>query len=135
MTYIYPGSIDRGHLLDYVFISQPQSAPFPSIKAFNDWFALLHQLPFEHRYDDPNRRLLPDDGDIKFTHCDLNRVNMIVVSRSPARLVLVDWEQAGWYPEYWEYCKALYTCWFGNEWHLWKLLGSKLVTLLTYCMS
>ncbi|PYH86282.1 hypothetical protein BO82DRAFT_418729 [Aspergillus uvarum CBS 121591] len=111
------GSIDHGQLLDYVFIDQPKTGPFPSIKTFNDWFALLHQLRFKHKYDDPNRCLLPDNGEIKLTHCDLNRHNMIVASTSPARLVLIAWEQAGWYPDYWEYCKALYTCFMGTEWH------------------
>lgn len=27
----------------------------------------------------------------------------------------MNWQQAGWYPDYWEYCKAFYTCWDG-EW-------------------
>ncbi|KAE8338366.1 hypothetical protein BDV24DRAFT_88554 [Aspergillus arachidicola] len=111
------GSIDRQHLLDYVFIDQPRTGPFPSIKEFNDWFALLHQLRFSHRYEDPYRCLLPDTGEIKFTHADLNRRNIIVSSFTPIQIVVVDWQQSGWYPDYWEYCKALYTCWDGDEWH------------------
>ncbi|KAB8261536.1 kinase-like domain-containing protein [Aspergillus pseudonomiae] len=110
------GSISRQHLLDYVFIDQPRTGPFPTLKAFNDWFASLHQLRFSHRYDDPNRCLLPDIGDIKFTHGDLNRRNIIVSSTNPVQIVVVDWQQAGWYPDYWEYCKALFTCWYEDEW-------------------
>ncbi|RHZ56797.1 hypothetical protein CDV55_103555 [Aspergillus turcosus] len=98
------------------FIDQPRGGPFPSIKDFNDWFALLHQLRFPHRYDDPNRCLLPDTGAIKFTHADLNRRNMIVSSANPGRVFLVDWQQSGWYPDYWEYCKACYTVWYEDEW-------------------
>ncbi|KAE8353780.1 phosphotransferase enzyme family protein [Aspergillus coremiiformis] len=109
------GSINHRHLLDYVFTVQPRTGPFSNIKEFNDWFALLHQLPFPHRYDDPNRCFLPDDGKITFSHADLNRRNMIV-SSNPTRVVLIDWEQSGWYPDYWEYCKALYTCLYEDLW-------------------
>ncbi|KAJ0415295.1 hypothetical protein BJY00DRAFT_304967 [Aspergillus carlsbadensis] len=42
---------------------------------------------------------------IRFTHADLHRANIIVTPSS-----------AGWYPEYWEYCKALYTASYGDEW-------------------
>ncbi|KAH8703188.1 phosphotransferase enzyme family protein [Talaromyces proteolyticus] len=115
----YIGSINRQHLLDYVFQSQPKHDPFPNIRAFNDWFAGLPQswLPISQRYDDPSRYLLPDDGEIKLTHGDLHRENIVVSSTSPSRiLAIVDWEQAGWYPDYWEYCKTLYTCWLEDEW-------------------
>lgn len=30
---------------------------------------------------------------------------------------IIDWEQAGWYPEYWEYCKAMYGVLYDHEWH------------------
>ncbi|KAF7174390.1 hypothetical protein CNMCM5623_007091 [Aspergillus felis] len=110
------GSVNGQYLLDFVFEDQPRDGPFPSIKAFNDWFALLHQLRFAHRYDDPNRCLLPDTGEIKFTHADLNPRNIIVSSVDPSRLVIADWQQSGWYPDYWEYCKALCTCSYKDEW-------------------
>lgn len=110
------GSINRGHLLDYVFIDQPKTGPFLSVRDFNDWFASLHQLRLGHKYDDPNRPLLPDSGEIKLTHGDLNRRNIIVASTSPIRVVIVDWQQSGWYPDYWEYCKAVFTCWHEDEW-------------------
>jgi hypothetical protein len=87
-----------------------------SLKEFNDRIALLHQLRFIHRYDDPNRCLLPDTGEIKFTHADLDRLNIIIPSVNPGCVVIVDWQQSGWYPDYWEYCKALYTCWYEDEW-------------------
>lgn len=40
---------------------------------------------------------------IVLTHCDLAPRNIIV--RDGAIVALVDWEDAGWYPEYWEYIK------------------------------
>ncbi|KAE8316898.1 hypothetical protein BDV41DRAFT_573399 [Aspergillus transmontanensis] len=91
------GSINRECLLDYVFLNQLITGPFPNIKEFNDWFTY------------PNHGLLPDNGDIKFTHAELERRNIIVSSFTPVQIVIVNWQQAGWYPDYWEYCKAFYT--------------------------
>ncbi|KAF3385800.1 hypothetical protein DPV78_012497 [Talaromyces pinophilus] len=112
------GSINRQPLLDYVFMHQPKTGPFPTVKDFNDWFALCHQLRFERRYDDPNRCFLPDGGEIKLTHADLNRVNIIVPSTNPVRIVVIDWQQSGWYPDYWEYCKATWAVWYEDEWRI-----------------
>lgn len=60
---------------------------------------------------------MPDDGAIKLTHGDLHRGNIIVSSTSPPQiLAIVDWAQAGWYPDYWEYCKACFTACYSGEW-------------------
>ncbi|GAB1193652.1 hypothetical protein APSETT444_002873 [Aspergillus pseudonomiae] len=115
----YIGSINCQKIPDYVFQSLTEAGPFPNIKEFNDWFSTLPQsrLPASLKYKDPYRYLLPDDGDIKFTHADLNRGNIMVSSTAPFRAIaIVDWGLAGWYPDYWEYCKALYTCWYEDEW-------------------
>lgn len=49
-----------------------------------------------------------------FTHADLNPGNVLVHN---GRLSgFVDWEFAGWYPEYWEYTKA---CYIVHKWQLW----------------
>ena len=31
-------------------------------------------------------------------------------------VALIDWEQSGWYLEYWERCKAFYTAEVHGEW-------------------
>jgi hypothetical protein len=49
-----------------------------------------------------------------FTHGDFQRKNVIVRRKEQTELAedddyevtLVDWEKAGWYPDYWEYCAA-----------------------------
>ncbi|CAG8175671.1 unnamed protein product [Penicillium salamii] len=115
----YIGSLNHQKLLDYVFQSYPKTGPFLTIKDFNDWFSCLPQsrLSPSKKYNDPYRHFLPDGGDIKVTHGDLHRGNIMISSSKPARiLAIVDWGQAGWYPDYWEYCKALYTCWYEDEW-------------------
>ncbi|OGM48029.1 phosphotransferase enzyme family protein [Aspergillus bombycis] len=111
------GSINRQHLLDRTFEFKPKTGPIPSVKEFIDWFALLPQILASYRYDDPDRCFLPDTGEIKFTHADLHKRNIIVSSFDPVQMVIVDWEQSGWYPDYWEYCKACRTCYKGDEWH------------------
>lgn len=64
-----------------------------------------HSIPIE-----PFRHELSDDSAIKFTHSDLHRSNIIVTPSKPRRiLAVVDWEQSGWLPEYWEVRKAQYT--------------------------
>ncbi|KAK2799671.1 hypothetical protein FQN51_006803 [Onygenales sp. PD_10] len=113
------GSIARRPLLDYVFESMPSGGPFKNIKEFNDWFSALpqHWVPDSRKYPDPYRKFLPDTGAIKLTHGDLHRGNIMISSTSPPRvLAVVDWAHAGWYPDYWEYCKALYTSHYNDEW-------------------
>ncbi|KAN0077622.1 hypothetical protein V8E54_005926, partial [Elaphomyces granulatus] len=60
---------------------------------------------------------LPDDEAIALTHGDLHRANILISSTGPPLVVtIVDWAQAGWYPAYWEYCKACHTASYTDEW-------------------
>lgn len=62
---------------------------------------------------------LPDNVSINFTHSDLHPSNILITlaGEGPARiLALIDFEQSGWYPAYWEYCKARWTAEIGGEW-------------------
>ena len=49
-----------------------------------------------------------------FTHGDLRFANIMVKDGSVSGIV--DWEFSGWYPEYWEFCKALYVWHWQNDW-------------------
>ena len=58
-----------------------------------------------------------------FTHGDLQLKNIMVEKAesrndgSPAfKIILIDWEIAGWYPEYWEFCNATISCRFKPNW-------------------
>jgi predicted unusual protein kinase regulating ubiquinone biosynthesis (AarF/ABC1/UbiB family) len=52
-----------------------------------------------------------------FTHADLHPSNILLSPGSdPHIIAIIDWQQSGWYPEYWEYCKALWTSPIGEEW-------------------
>ncbi len=45
-------------------------------------------------YDKPHR--------LCFSHCDRNKIS-IIVSEDGRLAAIVDWETAGWFPEYWEF--------------------------------
>ena len=136
--------MSRGSLQDYVFEHKPSGGPFESVQEFHDWFSQLPQdwLPESDRYPDPYRPYLPDDAAITFTHGDLHRGNMIVaLTGLPRILSIIDWKHAGWYPDYWEYCKAAYTSSIGDEWREeWvpKILVPRLLEheiFAEYCMA
>ncbi|OAA55560.1 Protein kinase-like domain protein [Niveomyces insectorum RCEF 264] len=111
------GSVVGEPLLDSVFVNTGSvgHGPFPSVSQFHDWFTTAygpHRLPpWEPRSPHPYRCYLPDDGPIVFTHADLHPTNILIrASRqnggSPRVAAVIDWQQAGWYPAYWEYCKS-----------------------------
>ncbi|KAF2809782.1 uncharacterized protein BDZ99DRAFT_488604 [Mytilinidion resinicola] len=97
-----------------------EAGPFTSVKAFHDWFTFLYKRPMPDPHTvppEPFRQDLPDDSKIVFTHGDLHRSNVILSLSKPARVVaVIDWEQAGWLPAYWEDCKARFTCSYYGEW-------------------
>ncbi|KAM0557028.1 hypothetical protein ACHAPJ_005708 [Fusarium lateritium] len=122
------GSVNRGPLQDRFFRIDDEKGPLSTIKEFNDWlFAIAtRQDPQPGKeiqgldHPDMYRDMLPDHGNIYFTHGDLTLGN-IMVSGSPDSYVItgiIDWEQAGWYPEYWEYCKLLLGVELGHEWRI-----------------
>jgi hypothetical protein len=59
---------------------------------------------------------MPDSRMITLTHGDLHRGNIISPTNPHRVVALLDWEQAGWYPDYWEYCKACYTSMYNGKW-------------------
>ncbi|KAF7942629.1 uncharacterized protein EAE97_006083 [Botrytis byssoidea] len=113
------GSLSRGHLSDIILENQPPGGPFAIIEQFNDYFSSLPWLPFTlpENFKDPWREHLPDDGSIKLTHGDLSRGNIIISPATPPRvLAIIDWAHCGWFPDYWEYCKAAHMCSYEGEW-------------------
>lgn len=52
-----------------------------------------------------------------FTHADLDYSNILVCD--DGTVALLDWERAGWYPSYWEYCCALTHEGYDEDWSSW----------------
>ncbi|KAH7393969.1 phosphotransferase family protein [Phaeosphaeria sp. MPI-PUGE-AT-0046c] len=116
------GTISHGPAIDICLEDLPLSRPFPSRAVFHDWFSWLwrRKVPDPQSIEDPWRDLLPDRGPIVFTHGDLRPANIIVTATGPVKIVaILDWEQAGWFPDYWEDCKARFTASYSGEWRGW----------------
>ncbi|KAK2591451.1 hypothetical protein QQS21_010860 [Conoideocrella luteorostrata] len=115
------GSVNGRTVQDRFFKLDYEKGPFSTIASFNDWLlaAATRQKPEAGVIiTGPLREYLPDEGEIYFTHGDLTLGNIIIsdVLGSWGIVGVVDWEQAGWYPEYWEYCKLLYGVEYSHEW-------------------
>ena len=60
---------------------------------------------------------MPDDAAVVLTHADLHPSNIMVSTESPFKVVtLIDWHQSAWYPDYWEFSKAVFTSDSDGEW-------------------
>ncbi|KAL2217267.1 kinase-like domain-containing protein [Thermoascus aurantiacus ATCC 26904] len=118
----FVGNIGRSHLYDRTIPDHftAEAGPFSSVTEFHDWFTFLCRRRMPDPYSipvEPFRYQLPDNAAIKFTHGDLHRSNTIVTGSEPRHVVgIVDWEQAGWLPEYWEARKARWTAHWTEEW-------------------
>jgi serine/threonine protein kinase len=78
--------------------------PFHGIADFQTYLRLGH--PLRHWENEPDVMLVhsrPERYSIKFTHADLRPNNILV--KDGHITAIIDWEFAGWYPEYWEYTK------------------------------
>ena len=93
--------------------------PFTSVAAFHDYFVWMAVALSEAgnagagggqvRY--APHHIFPDDAPIVFTHGALHPRNIIVsMGPNPRVVSILGWEQAGWYPAYWELCKARWEC-------------------------
>lgn len=93
--------------------------PFPSVAAFHSYFVSMavaisgngHAGGVGGQVRYTPHHIFPDDVPIVFTHGGLHPRNIIVSMGPNPRLVsILGWEQAGWYPAYWELCKARWEC-------------------------
>ncbi|KNG89484.1 hypothetical protein ANOM_002282 [Aspergillus nomiae NRRL 13137] len=116
------GNVVRASLYDRAFhlSYMSEAGPFATVRDFHEWFTFLPRRRMSDPYSvpvEPFRHDLPDNSTIKFTHGDLHRSNIIVTLFPPYRiLAIIDWEQSGWLPAYWEARKAQYTAHWREEW-------------------
>jgi thiamine kinase-like enzyme len=52
-----------------------------------------------------------------FTHRDLQRKNVLI--KKDGTVIMVDREAGGWFPSFWEYAMALFSCRWNDDWHSW----------------
>ena len=98
------GSCDGGAVRECRVRFTYTGGPFADEAGFNDYLIkdVYKAAPTQIR--NALARRLRTDHRIVFTHGDLVQHNILV--RDDGRISgLIDWEYAGWYPEYWEYVK------------------------------
>ncbi|KAL4790580.1 kinase-like protein [Aspergillus venezuelensis] len=101
----YIGGVERGTAIIGKRTSV-EGGPFESEKKFNEFILadIVRIAPDLLRHY--AKHALLDTHEIVFTHGDLAPRNILVDDSGNVTAVL-DWEYAGWYPEHWEYIKAL----------------------------
>jgi aminoglycoside phosphotransferase (APT) family kinase protein len=124
------GSVSGGASFDCRISGQSLHGPFRDETQYNEWristFSMFgdKHLPTKLRLQQL-RDEMPNNHQITFTHGDITRRNILVRvvgegTNDVSIVAILDWEQAGWRPEYWETAKFM----FGNqETSEWAILG------------
>lgn len=111
------GAIDGGPVIDHRPSDRRSGGPFSTEAEFNSWLLSLLATETEEFYLDfcveTLKSSMRDNHKWRLTHGDMGPHNILVEN---GRITAVlDWEMAGWYPEYWEYVKMIqylpYECW------------------------
>lgn len=102
------GSCSGGPAYDYRLSDTTTCGPFTAVGEFYDF--LVHPVKDGPRPElaAEYRRQLPDDSAIVFAHADVSWENILVDSASGRVTGILGWENAGFWPEWWEYRKAVY---------------------------
>ncbi|KAL2362838.1 hypothetical protein RJZ56_004253 [Blastomyces dermatitidis] len=105
------GAVDGGPAVDVRARHAEFGGPFRTESEFNNWLvSLIHPESKQYRglfYIDTIQNCLRKyNHQLRFAHGDLGLHN-ILVSEDGMVTAIIDWEFAGWYPEYWEYIKMI----------------------------
>ncbi|GBE87269.1 hypothetical protein SCP_1005160 [Sparassis crispa] len=106
----YIGGLGCTPCFDHIFADEPPSdcGPFPNVAAFHDTLAKAinrYGVPEGFPTSRSKCRLFKDDYHIVFSHGDFASRN-IMLSEEGKLAAILDWETAGFWPEYWEWMKA-----------------------------
>ncbi|KAK7973045.1 hypothetical protein PG988_007179 [Apiospora saccharicola] len=110
------GSCSGGPVYDHRLDNRGTCGPFQSISDFNDSLvAPVLECP-RPEWVGNYRSQLRDDFGIVFSHADLSVENILVDPASGSITGIIDWEMAGFWPEWWEYRKALFGSRTEHDW-------------------
>jgi hypothetical protein len=110
----YIGAINRQPAMD-LRRSSYHGGPFESESAFNHFLVgnMVSSLPSQ--FSQSLQYAMKTDHEIHFAHADLRLENILI---KDGRIVaLLDWECAGWFPEYWEFVKFCHVSCSDHTWH------------------
>jgi aminoglycoside phosphotransferase len=113
-TSYFIGSLNGGPCRDNLFSSGYESkGPFSTeAKMYDNIIERWNNTIVQPRLTNPEmqfqRRLYAEISgtELRFTHGDLSPGNILIENGHVSGIV--DWEQSGWYPAYWEYIKTMY---------------------------
>ncbi|KIW55887.1 hypothetical protein PV05_04595 [Exophiala xenobiotica] len=110
----YIGSVEEGPAVD-MRRSTERGGPFSSETDFNTFLRQNAISKIPKIYHRMLASLMSDTHRILFTHGDLSPRNILV--REGRIVGLLDWECAGWYPEYWEFVRFFRNIYTRIDWH------------------
>jgi len=110
----YIGAVDRGPVVD-TRKSTYAGGPFNSESEFNEFLMRNMISSTPSLYLKSIQQTMRGDHDVVFSHGDLSLHNIMV--KDGSIVAILDWEYAGWYPEYWEYVKFCSASCHEPEWH------------------
>lgn len=104
------GGVTGRPLRSSLFQELPPLRYFPNVQGFYDHIIDSFTKQCREVGDDDGTwgksiiSQFPQNPAVHFTHGDINPSNIMV--QGSTIIGLVDWGMAGWYPDYWEYCRA-----------------------------
>ncbi|UKZ47594.1 hypothetical protein TrVGV298_001817 [Trichoderma virens] len=103
----YIGALDRGKAL--IGNKKPlECGPFETEREFNRFILEDIASTTPEMIQKYARHALFHGHKIVFTHGDLTPRNILIDEEKFKVTAILDWEESGWYPEYWEYTKAFH---------------------------
>ncbi|KDQ07007.1 hypothetical protein BOTBODRAFT_88634, partial [Botryobasidium botryosum FD-172 SS1] len=106
----HPGWIDScsgGPAMDHRVEYGDLFGPIASVSLFHD-FLLQRFERHTNKTAEGRQANLKDHYPVVFSHADLS-ANHILIDPTAGKVVgIIDWEMAGFWPDYWEYRKALF---------------------------
>ncbi|KAJ6036805.1 Aminoglycoside phosphotransferase [Penicillium herquei] len=120
----YIGTVERGKKVTGRRVAV-EDGPFDTERQFNEFLLgnIIRQAPDLLRHY--AKHALSENHEIVFTHSGIAPENILVGGGRVT--AILDWEDAGWYPEYWEYTRAFRYLRPMPDWpeHLTHILPSK----------
>lgn len=101
------GSCSGGPAYDHRLDNRSTCGPFASIDKFHDFLVEPIKKCPRPEWVAKYRNMLPDHRVIVFAHADISWENILLDPTTGSVTGIVDWEMAGFWPEWWEYRKAL----------------------------
>jgi aminoglycoside phosphotransferase len=102
------GSCSNGPAYDHRLDNISTCGPFVSVSQFHDFLVAPVKNSPRPDWVTKYRNKLLDNHAIIFIHADLSGENILVDPVSGSITGIIDWEMAGFWPQWWEYRKALF---------------------------